>query len=72
MKAEDLLHVVAGTFIVVSVALSHFHHPYWLFFTVFVGLNLFQYGFSQVCPMTSIFRKFRLKSICEMNADQAK
>ena len=35
--------------IIVSLLLAHFHSPYWLWFTGFVGLNLFQSGFTQFC-----------------------
>jgi len=39
-----------------SVALAHFHHPDWLWFTAFVGLNLFQSAFTDCCPMVTLLR----------------
>jgi hypothetical protein len=44
-----------------SVVLSQVHSPYWLFFTAFVGLNLFQSAFSNWCPMITILRKLGVK-----------
>jgi hypothetical protein len=41
----------------ISLALAHFHSPNWLWFTGFVGLNLFQSGFTQFCPMFNLFAK---------------
>lgn len=57
MTIERALRVIAGAFILVSVLLSVYHTPYWLFFTGFVGLNLFQSGFTNWCPMVWILEK---------------
>ena len=57
MTINDWIHVIAGTFILVSLALGTWVHPGWYFFTAFVGLNLFQYGFSKACPMAYLLRK---------------
>ena len=57
MNIEQALRLIAGFFIVVSVALGFFHSPYWLLFTAFVGLNLFQSGFTNSCPMVWILHK---------------
>lgn len=56
-KVNDWIHVIAGLFIMASLALSVYHSPYWLYFTGFVGLNLFQYGFTGFCPMAMILKK---------------
>jgi hypothetical protein len=56
MTIDNLLHLIAGTFIVVSVALGYFVSPYIYLFTVFVGLNLFQSGISHWCPMMTFLR----------------
>jgi predicted RNA-binding protein len=45
-----------------GAALAHFASPYWLFFTAFVGLNLFQSGFTNWCPMMWILKKAGLQS----------
>ena len=54
MKLENMIRAIAGTFVMVSVALGVFHHPYWLFFTAFVGANLFQSAFTHWCLMEKI------------------
>ena len=54
---ERIVRIVAGTFILVSLILAHFHSQNWLWFTGFVGLNLFQSGFTQFCPMFSLLAK---------------
>lgn len=57
MIVTDWIHVIAGIFILGSLALGTWVHPYWYFFTAFVGLNLFQYGISKFCPMATILKK---------------
>lgn len=57
MIVTDWVHVIAGLFILGSLALGAWVHPYWYFFTAFVGLNLFQYGFTKFCPMATILKK---------------
>ena len=54
---EMIIRRFAGTFILISLLLAHFHSPNWLWFTGFVGLNLFQSGFTQFCPMFNILQK---------------
>ena len=55
--------IVLAVFIVIiaSLALSQLHSPYWLIFTAFVGLNLFQSAFSNWCPMITFLRKLGVK-----------
>ena len=57
MTVNEWLRAIAGLFVVLSVALGTYVHPGFLFFTAFVGLNLFQSAFSKWCPMMSILRK---------------
>ena len=57
MTVDRIVHIVAGTFILLSLALARFHSAYWLWFTVFVGANLLQSGLTNWCLMTSILRK---------------
>ncbi len=61
MTINRYLRLIAGFFIMLSVALSYLHSPYWLFFTAFVGLNLFQSAFSNWCPMITLLRKLGIK-----------
>jgi hypothetical protein len=51
---ERIVRIVAGTFVLISLLLAHYHSQSWLWFTGFVGLNLFQSGFTQFCPMFAI------------------
>lgn len=62
MTIERMLRGIAGTFILVTVLLAHYHSPYWLFFTAFVGLNLLQSAFTNWCPMIWILKKLGIKN----------
>ncbi len=57
MTVERIVFIFAGAFILLSLALSQLHHEYWLFFTAFVGANLFQSGFTRFCPLAIILKK---------------
>jgi hypothetical protein len=57
MTLEPMLRLIAGVFVTLSVLLGMFVHPYFLWFTVFVGLNLAQSAFSNWCPMMSFLRR---------------
>ena len=67
MTVERIVFIVAGSFILLSLALSQFHHPYWLWFTAFVGANLLQSGFTQLCPLDIILRKLGVPSERQKN-----
>lgn len=54
---DRVLRGIAGTFVVLSVALGVWVHPGFFGFTAFVGLNLFQSAFTGWCPMMWILRK---------------
>jgi glucan phosphoethanolaminetransferase (alkaline phosphatase superfamily) len=62
MTVERYLRAIAGFFVLVSVLLAHYHSQYWLFFTGFVGLNLFQSVFTNWCPMMTILKMSGVKS----------
>ncbi len=57
MTVNRLLHIIAGAFILISLALAHYVSPKWLYFTAFVGVNLFQSGFSNWCLLATILKK---------------
>ena len=61
MKMEQFIRLIAGTFIMVSLLLSRIHSEYWLIFTAFVGLNLFQSAITKWCLMEDILAKFGVK-----------
>ena len=56
MSMEQYIRAIAGTFVLISLTLGYLHSPYWYFFTAFVGLNLFQFGFTGFCPMGLILK----------------
>jgi hypothetical protein len=56
MTIDDMLHLIAGTFIFLSVILGVYVSPYFLLFTGFIGLNLFQSAFTKWCPMMWLLR----------------
>lgn len=62
MTVERGLRLMAGTFILLSLALGYWISPYWNLFTAFVGLNLFQSGLTNWCPAMLILKKLGLRS----------
>lgn len=67
MNAERIVRIVAGSFVLLSLALGApgspvFQNANWLWFTTFVGANLLQSGFTTFCPLTSILARFGIKS----------
>jgi hypothetical protein len=57
-----MLRLIGGAFVAASVLLGMYVHPYFFWFTLFVGLNLFQSAFSGWCPMMAILRKAGVQS----------
>jgi hypothetical protein len=57
MRLEQWIRLIAGTIILVSLAMSQLHSPYWLLCTAFVGANLFQSALTRWCLMEDILRK---------------
>ena len=57
MTVEQSLRLIAGAFVAASVLLGMYVNGNFLWFTLFVGLNLFQSGFTGWCPMMAILRK---------------
>ena len=62
MTVERALRLIAGLFVVASVLLGIYVHAGFLWFTVFVGLNLFQSAFTNWCPMMAILRRGGLRA----------
>jgi hypothetical protein len=60
MTVERYLRLIAGVIVLLSLALGHWISPYWYLFTVFVGLNLFQSGLTNSCPMMTVLRKLHV------------
>ena len=62
MTIERYLRLIAGFFVMLSVALGYWVNPAWFLFTAFVGLNLFQSAFTNWCPMITILKKLGVES----------
>lgn len=58
MKLQLIIRRFAGAFILISLLLAHYHSQNWLWFTAFVGFNLFQSSFTNFCPLEMILKKF--------------
>ena len=58
----NAVRAFAGSFILVSVALTRFVHPGFVWVTVFVGANLLQSAFTNWCPMMAVLRRVGLKA----------
>jgi hypothetical protein len=61
---EMIIRRFAGTFILASLLLAHFHNPNWLWVTAFVGFNLLQSSFTGFCPLAIILRKCGVGGSC--------
>lgn len=67
MNTERIIRIVAGTFVLASLALGSsasplYHSSYWLWLAVFVGLNLFQSGFTQFCLLEIVLKRLGVKA----------
>lgn len=67
MTLDRTVMAFAGFMVLLSVALTYFVSPLWMWFTVFIGLNLIQSAFTGFCPAASIFRKLGVKTGCAFN-----
>jgi hypothetical protein len=57
MTIHRILRLVAGSFVLISLALGQWVSPNWYYFTAFVGLNLLQSAFTNWCPLITILKK---------------
>ena len=61
MTLNEMLRLIAGAFVVMSLLLGWLIHPAFFLFTAFVGLNLIQSAFTGTCPMMWLLRKAGLR-----------
>lgn len=61
MTVDRLVLAFAGSFILLSLLLAHYHSPNWLWFTAFVGANMLQAAFTGFCPLAKILHKLGSK-----------
>ena len=66
MSLEKTVEAFAGVMILLSVALTVWVHPYFVWFTVFIGVNLFQQSFTGFCPAAIVFRAMGVKTEKEL------
>ena len=64
MNIDRAVLAFAGVMILASVALAHFLSPLWLWFTVFIGVNLLQASVTGFCPAAIVFRKLGVRAGC--------
>ncbi|WP_226624580.1 DUF2892 domain-containing protein [Alloyangia pacifica] len=62
MTLDRAVMLFAGVMVLLSVALTVWVSPYWVWFTVFIGLNLMQSAITGFCPAAIVFRKLGVKS----------
>jgi hypothetical protein len=70
MTPNRIVRIVAGTFVLLSLALGVEGSPLfvsnnWLWFTAFVGANLMQSGFTRFCPLDIVLKKLGFKETCD-------
>jgi hypothetical protein len=71
MSIERTLFAFGGVMVMLSSLLALFHHPYWSWFTLFVGFNCFQSSFTGFCPPRHLLRYFGLKSEQELALEKS-
>ena len=64
MKLENIIRALAGTMILLSLGLSHYVSPNWLWLTTFVGANLLQSAFTGFCPAEILLKKLGVGASC--------
>lgn len=68
MTIERIVRIIAGFFVMLSLAhasgSAELAQPSWLWFTAFVGFNLFQSGFTRFCPLDTVLKKAGVKQGC--------
>lgn len=58
---DKLVFRIAGSFVLLSLLLAHFHSPYWLWFTAFVGANMLQASFTGFCPLAKVLARVGIR-----------
>ena len=61
MRLKQVMRIIIGSFVLGSALLGYLVHPYWLFFTMFVGVNMIQSGFTKWCLLENILKKAGIK-----------
>jgi Protein of unknown function (DUF2892) len=72
MKTESYIRILAGSMVLISLALSHYVNHWWLLLAAFVGVNLIQSAFTGFCPAEIILHKLGLGDGCCSTKSQTK
>jgi Inner membrane protein YgaP-like, transmembrane domain len=73
MSLERCIRLIAGSFILISLGLAHWVNPNWLWFTAFVGANLFQSALTGWCLMEDILKKLGVaRDVVKLKASAGK
>ena len=67
MTLDRSVMLFAGAMVLLSVVLTAFVSPLFVWFTVFIGVNLIQASITGFCPAASVFRKLGIKAGCAFN-----
>ena len=62
MTVERLVFAIAGSMILASLVLTHFHSPNWMWLTAFVGANMLQAAFTGFCPLAKMLQAIGKKT----------
>lgn len=66
MTLDRSIFLFAGVMVILSVLLTHYVSPYFMWFTVFIGANLIQSAFTGWCPAATVFKMFGIKAGCAL------
>jgi hypothetical protein len=72
MTLENAIRVLAGTFVLTSLALAHWVDEWWLLLAAFVGVNLIQSAFTGFCPAEIILKRLGVGGNCCSTASSLK
>ncbi|MGB0833701.1 MAG: YgaP-like transmembrane domain [Psychrobium sp.] len=65
MTYQRATFMFAGIMIILSVVLTQMVHPNFVYFTLFIGLNMMQFSISKFCPASWLFKRLGMKSDCD-------
>ena len=60
MSVDRMVFVFAGSVVLLSIALAHYVHPWWIGLAIVAGLNMIQSAFTGFCPAAMLFKKLRM------------
>lgn len=60
MTIKRIMRIIPGLFVIISVLLGFYVNQWWFALTMFVGVNLFQSGFTGFCPLEMILKKMKI------------